>query len=285
MKYGWNLTRVRSAALVRTASLALCAALVLLTLGVSTASADVNKDAAKAAAKEYADLAARVKSHRADKDMSGLTGDLKAAVTLHLANDDNKSLRKKLINLIASVPKGMSNNDLVKETLTSLGKTADGDAANHIKVYLKQRDTKTADDVLLVAIRVAGEVPHQNLSGSLLKILTKSKHMGAAAAALTALGSYRKVKNQRVKILKAIVDSIRKSKPGVKGNAKDPVQGDQYNHAGEETRNRWAALSQLMTKSLGKLTGNENYGASAEDWFTMYDDNKRDIKSLFSDDG
>jgi len=239
-------------------------------------------------AKELADLTERVKTHRKAKDMGGLKGDLKAAVALHKANDGDdsadKTLRKKVLALIDSVPKGMKNDDLRKDMLTALGQTHDAGAGKYIKFYLKQKNPKQADDVLLTAIRVAGESPDGNLVGPLLKILTKSKHMGAAAKALAALGNYHDVKSKRVKILKDVISSIRKSKPGVKGSMKDPVTGDQYHHAGEETRSRWAALSQLMVKALGKLTGSENYGASPEDWFTMHDDNKRDLKALFSDD-
>ncbi len=257
---------------------------VLFALGGSLAGALAEGSTSKAAARELAELTARVKTHRAEKDLGGLKGDLKAAVALHARNADDKKLRKKALALIDSVPKGMKNDDLRKDMLSALGQTHDAGAGKYIKFYLKQKNLKQADDVLLTAIRVAGEAPDGNLVSPLMKILTKSKHMGAAAKALTALGNYHGVKTKRIKILQGIVESIRKSKPGVKGTMKDPVQGDQYKHAGEETRNRWAALSQLMVKTLGKLTGSENYGASPEDWFTMYDDNKRDLKSLFTDD-
>jgi len=116
----------------------------------------------EAAARELAELTARVKAHRAEKDLGGLKGDLKATVALHARNADDKKLRKKALALIDSVPRGMKNDDLRKDMLNALGQTRDAGASKYIKLYLKQKNLKQADDVLLTAIRVAGEAPDGN---------------------------------------------------------------------------------------------------------------------------
>lgn len=266
MRYPWN------------AAWALGAGILLTVVFAVPAAAD------DALAKRLADLTARVKEHRAAKDIAGIQGDLKAAVRLHADTKDDKKLRKKVITLIGGVPSGMKSDTLRRDVLNALGQTRDPLGAKYIRFYLKQRNAKKAGEILLVAIRVAGEAPDGSLVSPLLKIVAKSKHLGAAAAALKTLGNFHGVKSHRAKILKAVVETVRKSKPGVKGVMKDPVEGDMYNHAGDETRNRWAALSSVLPKMLGQLTGNENYGTSVDEWFTMYDDNKRNLKALFADD-
>ncbi len=255
------------------------ALVAVLAIGAAVASAA--EDAA-ALAKRYTELKNRVKTNRKEKDMGALKGDLKAAVKLHADAEgkEHKALRKKVLGLMASVPKGMKNAKLNADFLTAVGQTRDSDAGTHVRPYLKQANAKDADETLRTAIRVAGEVPSGCLVSGLLKILNKSKHMGAAAMALSSLAKFGKVKSHRAKIFAAVVESVRKSKPGAKGQ-----YGVSYGalRSGEATRSRWSALSPILPKMLGKLTGNENYGASVDDWFTMYDDNKRDLSDMFAD--
>lgn len=267
---------------------AFCAVLLAAAVVVPQASADGTPGKtltpSKTLSERLATLTERVKTHRAAKDIAGLQGDLKAAVQLHADVKDEKALRKKVIALMGGVPRSMKSDSLRVSALTALGETRDPLGAKYIRFYLKQPNAKRAGEILLTAVRVAAQAPDSSLVSPLLKIVTRSKHMGAAAAALKALGHFRAVKTHRTKIFKAVIDSVRKSKPGVKGTMKDPVEGDMYNHAGEETRNRWAALAGVLPKMLAQLTGNDTYGLSAEEWFTMYDDNKRHLNSLFSDE-
>ncbi|MDJ0521759.1 MAG: hypothetical protein QNJ90_06755 [Planctomycetota bacterium] len=260
------------------------ALLLISAFGLLTPQVAAEGETADALAKRLVDLTEQVKSHRAAKDMAALGGDLKAAVALHKDADGHKRLRKKVIALIGNLPKKMVGEKLRLDMLAALAQTGDPEGAKYIRFYLKQPNAKKATPLLRAAIRTAGQVPDGSLVSPLLKIVTKSKHMGAASQALTALGNYHGVKTHRAKIMKTVVETVRKSRPGVKGVMKDPVEGDMYNHAGEATHSRWGALSRVLPKMLATLTRNEQFSASVDEWFTMYDDNKRNLKALFVDD-
>ena len=83
--------------------------------------------------------------------------------------------------------------------------------------------------------------------------------------------------------MKAVLETVRKYKPGAKGNQKGALPGEQANQSGEGARSRWQTLAPIVPKMMGRLTGNEMYGAKIDDWFTMYDENKRNLNSLFAD--
>ncbi len=257
-------------------------AMALLVFGVAVqgnAAADT-----QSLVQDFEALTEDVKTHRAAKDIAALTRDLQTAVKLHAAAEGKATLRKKVITLIGNVPKRMNDNTLRCEVLKALGATGDPLAARFVRFYLRQANRKKASKVLLTAIGTAGQIPTGSLVSPLLKILDKSKHMGAAAQALESLGNYRGVKSHRVRILKEIVISIRRSRPGVKGDMKDPVEGDMHRHSGEAMRDRWSALATRMPRVLGKLTGVDSGDGSCDDWFTMYDDHKRNLRGLFVDD-
>ncbi len=268
--------------LTTAAAAAVVCGMALLFVPAATAADDAAAEAAAALAKRHTELKKSVKTHRKEKDLGALGGDLKAGVDLHAdaAGKKHKALRKKVLGIMASIPKAMGSAKLNGDFLTAMGQTRDPNAAMFVRPYLKQANAKKADETLRTAIRVAGEVPSGCLVPGLLKILDKSKHMGAAAMALNSLASYGKVKSHRAKIFAAVVESVRKSRPGAKG-----MYGVSYGalRSGEATRSRWAALSPILPKMLAKLTGIVINGVSVDDWFTMYDDNKRDLGDMFDD--
>ena len=231
-----------------------------------------------------ADLATAIKEHKKAKDVGQLKADLDVAVKLHADAEDCKSTRKKVIALMSSVTKGNDDTSLTRHMITTMGATKDPDASKVIKGYLKQKNPKKSSDVLLTAIKVAGTSPHPNYVEPLLKLFEKSKHMGVSARALDSLGAFHDVKNKRCKIVKVVIETVRKYKPGVKGNEKGFLPGEEARITGEGARSRWETLAPIVPKMLGRLTGNEMYGAKIDDWFTMYDENKRDLQSLFVDD-
>lgn len=251
---------------------------VCLTVWIGGASADSE------AKTQLAELVAAVKQHKKDKDDGQLKGDLDQAVRIYMDAEDDKATRKKVISTMVSIGKNSKNKDLVKHMLVTLGQTKDEGAAPTVKAYLKQKNAKKSDDILLTAIKVAGTAPQSAYVEPLLKLFEKSKHMGVSAKALESLGSYHAVKNKREKIVKVVIETVRKYKPGVKGAEKGFLPGEEARITGEGARSRWSTLSPIVPKMMGRLTGNEMYGAKVDDWFTMYDENKRDLDQLFVDD-
>lgn len=229
-------------------------------------------------------LDASFAAHAKAKDGAGLRGDLDTAVVLHADAEGEKALRKKIIKLMVAADKSVDDDATVQAMLLALAKTKDDGATSEIKSHLNQRDKKKATPVLMTAIEAAGLFPHAKFVNPLLKIFFDSKVNTTAGKALEALGSYHGVKRYRVKILEATLKEVRRLKPGVKGDMKEPQEGEQASATGEEQSNRWAALAPILPKALGRLTGAEHYGATAADWFTMYDDNKRKLEHLFMDD-
>ena len=246
-----------------------------------TARADEDKDALT---KRLDELTAAFEQHGKAEDGASLRKDLEIAVALHAAAEGDKAIRKKVIRLMTGVDDAVKDDATAQAMLTALAQTKDDDASTEIKSYLSQRDKKEASPVLLTAIDAASAFPHAKFVGPLLKIFHDSKVNTAAGKALEALGSYHSIKKYRVKILEDTLKEVRRLKPGVKGDMKDPLPGESASRTGDEQSNRWGALSPILPKTLGRLTGAEHYGANATDWFAMYDENKGHLEVLFSDD-
>ncbi len=228
-------------------------------------------------------LTDQVRARIREKNEPALEADAAALVALHKEAEGQKDIRRKAVDLLGEVAKAAKGDGLAVAALTALGDTEDPDAARHLKPHLGQRDAGAAPPPLVAAIRAARKVPDAALVGPLLKVFEKSKHNGAAREAMESLGYFRHLKSQRTRILEAIIESVRRSKPGVKGNQKDPLPGEQASASGDAARNRWDALRQAMPPTLSRLTGRDLYGVTAEEWFSMVDEYKGRTADLFLD--
>jgi hypothetical protein len=225
----------------------------------------------------------QVKGHVANKDEAGLAKDALSVLALHKLAADDKALRKKALALFSDILRAATADGTKVAALEALAEAADPDGASILKPYLSQRDPRTADGVLLAALKAARKMPDASLVSPLLKVFEKSKHDGAAREAMESLGYFREVKNHRVKIFETIVDEVRRTKPGVKGYEKGSIGEEGASATGEAGRSRWAALKQVVPPTLSRLTGRDLYGVTAEEWFTLADEYKGRTSDLFLD--
>jgi len=223
-----------------------------------------------------AELEAGVVQHKKDKDTGSLTRDLEQIAELHRSTADPKR-RERLNDLFGTILNGVRDDGLERATLKTIGDL--GDAANwkHVDKYLRQPDPNTAPPLLRDGIECAGKLKAEGAVNPLLAIVAKSRVYSVAAVAVQALGSYGENKRVRVRILGALVNEVRKSRPGSSALEKggtsnnDPDEyGSTSNRSGES--NRWDTLSPAFVEAANRLTGKDV--PSAEDWFEIYDRHK-----------
>ena len=217
-------------------------------------------------------------------DNAALIALVKKGVKLHRKADGDEKFQKKVVDVIGSVTKASKDKDVVIAALDGLAQTRNPHAAKYVKPYLKQTNASKAPAMLRAAVKAAAYVPGDALVSPLLKIVEKSKTFAVAAEAMNSLGSFKESKRKRADILERLIKTTAKSKPGVKGNEKGYVQGDQYRHSGEATRNRWQSLAPVLPSALARLTGQDIPSATADTWIDMLDDYKGKLGSLFVDD-
>ena len=117
-----------------------------------------------------------------------------------------------------------------------------------------------------------------------MTLVDKTHVLTLAQAAMSAFSLYGTKKNARTKILRDLVGTVSKDRPGV-GLRWDASMGDPVQTAktrtNELSRARWDSLSGVLVATLNKMTGTQ--GATAEDWFKLYDDYKGGLDRLFVD--
>lgn len=231
-----------------------------------------------------------VERHDRAEDLKALRKDLDRAAALYEEGEGQKSLREDLMCVFKTVLKASKHSDLIEASLVAICATRDEDAPTLIKPYLRQKNRKETDPVLVTAIEAAGGVPHKSLVAPLLKLVQSSKHCGVAAAAMLALGHYGKLKRHREKILVVLVKETEKCKPGGQprtarggGTSVDPNAPITGGVIGRDTGPgaRWQALSAALPRALNDLTGRQAESAMA--WFDFVDEYKGNLHLLFED--
>lgn len=229
-------------------------------------------------------LGEQVKEHKSADDITALKADIKSAEDLYAQCEDDKKSRKTLVKLIGDLTrtrKPETDEPVVEAALLALGRIEDPDGAKYVKTYLKQPDAEEVPRHLISAITAAGMIHSDTTVKTLIKLVEKSKVTSVAVGAMNALANFGHNKRTREMILEALVDTVKKDKPGTRPNDRsgtpDPVHTP-YSYGG--ATDRWAALSPVLPGVLNKLTG-ESF-ASVEEWAEALDAYKSDLESLFS---
>lgn len=228
-----------------------------------------------------------VADHKRAKDADALLIDIRAVVSLHEQATADAKIRKASVKLVGGLTRGrIICSTVAVAALDGLGRMGDPEGARYVESRLKRMPNNAkATTVMRAAIGAAKLLCDDSFVNPLLKIVKDSKNFTLAAQAVETLGKFRHCKRKRVKILKTLVDTTAKDRPGLKGRSKDPIPNDQYRHTGELARNRWQALSRVLPAALFELTRNESMkGASADWWIDAVTNNKRNLSALFCDD-
>ncbi len=241
---------------------------------------------------QLAEVESSIEAHDKENNEVGLVSDVNALTEIWDEVKEDEDLSKEVISLYADTMRAADADSTLVAALEAMGTTEDPRAAKIIKPYLRQRDRERADRVLVAAVEAAGRVVDSSLVRPLLTLVDDSKHYGLAARAIESLGAYRSCKRQRVNILKSVVKSVARSRPGgqprMRGGASDPIDpsggpgGSSPSGRYGGTTSRWSALTRVMTDSLNRLTGRTMN--SPEDWFYVLKSRKNRLSSLFVDE-
>ena len=274
---GWTEHGQRSAHTVlgRVAALGLVTFLAVVGAPRAPAAPEDPAPVAGDLAAQVAELEGLLKAHVLAKAAPALLEDAHKATLLHKLCGPADTLKKRLLAVHETVLKNVKEDGERQKVIAELVLTGDPAGGKLLKPFLKQPNVKEADSLLLAAIKAAGVLACPENVDPLLLVFEKSKHMGAAAAALEALGGFREVKSRREKILETVAKSVQQnmpgSRPGPRGGAggvgDPPPDTGTPNPSGSDANARWAALAPVLPRALNQLTG-RNY-PTAEQWFLM----------------
>ena len=260
-------------------------ALLAFVLGGPVLAEDTTPAPTADVAERLAALQASVAEHKRAKDSEGLLGDVRRIVALHAEAKHDEKVRKQSVKLLGGLTRGGRIGSMVGvAAIEGLGKTADPEGSRYLTARLRRAGDDRAIALVRAAVAAAQQLCTDDLIDPLLKIVTDSKDYTLAAQAMQTLGHFRHCKRKRVKILKALCETVAKDRPGAKGRSKDPVPNDQYRNTGELARNRWAALARVLPGALSRLTGRKMEGADADWWVEYVRNNKRNLAEVFVDD-
>lgn len=234
-------------------------------------------------------------AHRKANALRKLREAVKAAERLYLDAESDDRLRGRIVDLVGGLTKVKGNEQIVIMGLHGLGDLGDERGARYVRGKLSQPNVKRSGVILEAAVATAADVVHPSLVGPLLKIVTKSKTFGVAADAIQSLGRYGRVEKQRVRILKTVVESVRKDRAGALsgggsgggargggggGMSTDPEQGGSLPaRSGGAANGRWRALSSVLPGAMNDLTGQDV--PSVDDWIRLVKDNRGSLKDIF----
>ena len=254
----------------------------LAVLFMPTASAELTREEQAALKQRAAELEKAVASHKSERSKALLIKDVNAAVKLHKDAKELKTVQSKAVRVVGSVL-GTKDRAVKIRAIRAIGEMGDRSGGKYLKPYLKQSDPKKRGPTMEAAIEAAGLVRDPSLVPSLLTIVKKSKDYGVAAQAMRSLGKYGDVKSKRKMILTELVKTVAKDRPG-RRPGKD-TDGDGSSDlgpaiSGEETQNRWQALSATLTPTLNELTGRKM--KYPEEWFQTVKSYKNRLDAIFT---
>jgi hypothetical protein len=225
-------------------------------------------------------LEAQVQAHLDEKSADGMRQDLQEISKL-LRNVTDPKLRARVTSLVPKILSAARDDLVAKAALKTLGETGDSALAKHLRPFLAQPKPKEVPPLLLDAIDAAAKLKADETVPPLLVIVEKSKRLDAAVAAMKALAHFGESKRMREKIVSTLVETTRKSVPGVAyRDGSIPGVPPGTVRTGDEAASRWDALSGQLAQTLNQLTG-QNV-ASAQDWFDLYDRYKNSLGQIFT---
>src|SRR5262245_37387598 len=225
-------------------------------------------------------LEEQVKAHVDEKSSDSMRQDLSEISKLLPVVTDAK-LRARLVVLPGKILGVTKDVAIVKFAIKTIGDTGDSSTFKSIKSYLQQPNPKEVPPFLIDALEATGKIKADDGVPIMIGIVENSKRFEASTAAMKALGKFGASKRMRNRIVTDLVSTVRKDVPGVgydpdKG---DPSQRQKKVRTGDEAASRWDALSAALVPCLNELTGQN--AASAQDWFSLFDQYKRNLDSLF----
>jgi len=244
---------------------------------------DPAKDAAKEAATKFTALDAQIRSHIANKALEALQKDVEE-VTKAITEQADPKVKSRFGTLLGVIVKGTTDDGVQKVVIVAIGDTKDSSLFQYIRPFLAQPDLDVEPPLCKPAIDAAAKLVCDDAVGPLMTLVEKSHILTLSSAAMEAFARYGTHKGVRSKIFRDLINTVSKDQPGV-GQRWDASMGDPVQTAkvrtNELTAARWGALSSSLVSTLNKMTGTQ--GATAEDWFKLYDDYKGGLDRLFVD--
>lgn len=223
-----------------------------------------------------------------DKDSDGLLEGLKEVVALYEQTPEGRegrTMRKELVHSAGDLCR--YRDDVVKKAaMDALGAMADENGARYLNAWLRPVDDDEPDRAALArtATNAAAKIADDGHVGRLLKMVEKSDDLSVAASAMRALGAFGDCKRYRDQIIEDLVKTVQKDIPGKPRPGQQTQSGDYLPPVnGTSGNTRWGTLSEALPEALNELTGQKYM--SAQDWFDIYADNKRDLDRLFVNRG
>lgn len=252
-------------------------AVAVLGIGGATASADA---AADAALKEsIAKIDALVKD--AQLHITNAAGDDQLQADIALATKFAEEMsdakqRLRCVDVIGTLMKATTHDDVERSALKAFTKLGDPAAGKYVAPLIYQPTFDATPPLLNDAIECAAKIKSDDTVDRLIRIVEKSDVLPLAVTAMRALSQFGTSKRMRERILDSLVGTVEKDRPGKSGalNPRGVVI-----RSGEDSRNRYEALSGEMCTCCNKLTG-QNV-ASPEDWFTLRKQHKGTLGDLF----
>lgn len=188
----------------------------------------------------------------------------------------DKKLRDKLRKAIGKALK-RGSHEVKVIAFDAFTRMEDPLAWKYMASYLKQPNAKKEPAYYRETLRAVEVLTPDEAIKPLLTIIRKSKNLGVAARAMKTFAAFKKSK-QRTKILEALISTVKKEKPGVKGRENPMLYGALG--TGAQARTRWEALVGPLVEAANGMTGQEL--TSAVSWFEFFQANKRKPEVLFA---
>jgi hypothetical protein len=271
---------------MRRFGLVVVGAATLLFVGSGFARAEDPKAPVDENVAKVVELEKQSKQHLADHADDALKKDCKSALELagQLADAKLKARCLQIIGVILD----LTNEDSVRKVaIKAIADSGEKSLYHFVTQYLKQPNPKVVPELIMDAIDCAGKLKADEAVQPMLKLEEDSDVYTVNVAAIKALSNYGDVKRWRVKILKDLVDDIRKDRPGIsyrwRGENNMGGANRERTHrgirTGEESRTRYEALAGEVCAACNKLTG-QNV-ASPEDWFDLVEKYKTNLEALW----
>jgi hypothetical protein len=234
------------------------------------------------------ELEKQYKQHLSDLADDALKKDCKTA--LELANQlSDEKLKARALLVIGKILDGTNHDDVRLVAIKTIGDSGAKELFRYVKQYLAQPNPKVVPPLIMDAIDCAAKLKPGEAVVPMLSLEENSDVYTVNVAAMKALSNYGDNKQYRAKIVKDLVDDIRKDRPGISyrwqgsqgvgsGGARVKTRPRGI-RTGEDTRNRYEALAGEMCTACNKLTG-QNV-AAPEDWFDLIEKYKTDLEALW----
>ncbi len=223
------------------------------------------------------DVAARVgalQSALKAKDTDAIT-DAITAISIPYEDIEDAKLRETMRKALGKALR-YKDDDIKHVTIDAFTRMGDPLAWKYLAPFLKQGDRKKTPKLFEPVMRAAETLQPDDAIKALVTLVKKSKNLSVGTRAMQGLAAFRSSK-LKSKILREIINTVRKEKPGVKGRENPNYYGNRQ--TGVAARNRWEALAGPMVATANSLTGRDL--TTPGEWFDFYSRNKRKPEVLF----